>query len=183
MDSLQSFIKCIYRGSIRTESVESIGEELGMELSVRNIDEHGGEISRGKFSLIDGNLIYSMEGFEPIIWPIDLIRRFGGSNKKFIFEAGRRCRTGEGIYIFETISNDESFDAIRTRMGRFRGKIDKSTSTENPQHHQEPQQQQQHQQKQTSGPLRSIPYTLIDFDTTKALTESVQAHAASRASK
>lgn len=61
----------------------------------------------------------------------------------------------------DSSSTDENTECERKR--------DASTSTENPQNH-----------VRTLTDPRPLSYTLIDFDTTKALTESAQAHAANR---
>ncbi|XP_072533198.1 docking protein 1 [Salminus brasiliensis] len=40
-------------------------------------------------------------------WPYKLLRRFGRDKTMFTIEAGRRCESGPGIFIFETKQSDE----------------------------------------------------------------------------
>ncbi len=69
-----------------------------------------------KVQNIDGNLCQHSKGFMRITgdgmtlfagtckstsWPLDGIRRYGYHGDIFIFECGRKCATGEGIYAFK----------------------------------------------------------------------------------
>lgn len=197
---------CMYPGSIRTESIESI-EHAYQDCSFQatNIDEHGNEVSRGELQITDDNLIYFKPSKFPTRWPIDCIRRYGcmHDGEKFVFEVGRKCSTGEAIYAFrlnqnaqelvlklsekiEKLSNSHRLqgsssiynegggqDQNNNHRGicRVRKQLrDASTITDHSTHQ---------DSKEVSDP-RPLSYAMIDFDTTKALNESAQAHAANR---
>ena len=56
-------------------------------------------------------------------WHFNVIRRYGWSGRLFIFEAGRKARTGPGMFKFETKGTGasgrkifESFEHIRSEF-------------------------------------------------------------------
>lgn len=49
----------------------------------------------------------------PTQWPLQCLRRYGYENDTFIFEAGRRCDTGEGIYSFRCARADVLFQLLQ----------------------------------------------------------------------
>ena len=103
MNLLQMFMGCMYPGSIRTDSIDSMDHDYpDCRFQVANIDERGNEVSRGELHLTDRDLMYFRPSRFPTRWPIGYIRRYGCSEEgnKFIFEAGRRCQTGEAIFAF-----------------------------------------------------------------------------------
>lgn len=195
MDLLQSFLGCMYPGSIRTESLESIeNDDAYFACSAANIDPELNEISRGELRLNNTELIYVIDRVPPITWPLACIRRYGSEANVFIFESGRRCQTGEGKFAFrvepgvdlkERLSrkinclNPQSNDGRKisesnepeTPSSSKHKTRDVSTSTDN--------QAIDSDQRQNLCIL-PLSYVLIDFDTTKALNDSAQAHAASR---
>lgn len=46
-------------------------------------------------------------------WPLQCLRRYGYENETFSFEAGRRCKTGEGIYKFRCRRADVLFNLLQ----------------------------------------------------------------------
>lgn len=199
---------CMYPGSIRTESIESMEHCYpDCRFQASNIDEQDNEISRGELQITENDLIYFKPSKFPTRWPLDCIRRYGCTDHgdRFVFEVGRKCSTGQAIFAFRLNRGAELVQMLKERidkssmettpkpaamncgagvcgggggggnhhdMNRQR-KRDASTSTDN----------QNSQTLEDRGPADPKPlcYALIDFDTTKALTESAQAHAASRA--
>lgn len=57
-------------------------------------------IRSGFLELTPKELIFSTQGREPIVWSLQHLRRYGINGDIFSFEAGRRCVTGPGIYVF-----------------------------------------------------------------------------------
>lgn len=184
MNLLQSFMGCMYPGSIRTESIESIDDHSGYRFQVTNVDQDKNEVSRGELQLTDKDLIYFKPGKFPTRWPINSIRRYGWSEKMnlFSFEAGRRCPSGEAMYAFRLSRGAELFIRLKElerTSSETQTRIDASTSTDNQMinvDHINPLMME----GQEGADPRPLSYALIDFDTTKALNESAQAHAASR---
>ena len=60
------------------------------------------------------NLILKDLGTENIVaeWPIQHLRRYGRGRTKFSFEAGDKCKTGIGVYTFNTKEGDQIFHFI-----------------------------------------------------------------------
>ena len=60
------------------------------------------------------NLILKEMGTEnPVAeWPIQHLRRYGRGRTKFSFEAGDKCKTGIGVYTFNTREGDQIFHVV-----------------------------------------------------------------------
>ncbi|XP_015926286.1 docking protein 1 [Parasteatoda tepidariorum] len=52
-------------------------------------------------------------------WPYRHIRRYGCAFDNFSFEAGRKCDSGEGIFIFETNSGSQIFKKVDSHVSSF----------------------------------------------------------------
>lgn len=199
MNLLNSFMACMSPDHVSpTSSIESIGQDY--KFLATNIDEQGNDISRGELHVTDDAIIYVIANKVPINWPLLSIRRYGciDSGQKLIFEAGRKCGTGQGIYAFrlyrarECVDRlNEKIDSKESRLNRQRN--DSSTSTPKPTSIRVRQRKDaststdsDQQQSQSSievimnGSVKPLSYVLIDFETTKALNDSAQAHAAMR---
>ncbi|XP_072762061.1 uncharacterized protein Dok [Anoplolepis gracilipes] len=59
--------------------------------------------------LMDGDIVL-------FTWPYKYIRRYGYRDGKFIFEAGRKCESGEGSFRLEHSSQQEIFRCIYSKM-------------------------------------------------------------------
>uniref|UniRef100_A0A6G1SQ44 Fibroblast growth factor receptor substrate 2 n=1 Tax=Aceria tosichella TaxID=561515 RepID=A0A6G1SQ44_9ACAR len=170
------------------------------KFTASNIDEQGNDISRGQLHVTDDAIVYLMTNKAPISWPLDCIRRYGciDSGKKLIFEAGRKCSTGQGIYAFRLSRARECVDRLNEMINSKESRLNrqtnespmsraKPTSTRIPQRgHASTSTDSDQQQSQSSteatmdGAVKPLSYVLIDFETTKALNDSAQAHAAMR---
>lgn len=200
MNLLQSFMGCMYPDIIRTESIESMEHDCRFQAA--NIDEQGNEISRGELQITNDDLIYFKPSKFPTRWPLNYIRRYGciDASQKFVFEVGRKCSTGQAIFAFRLSRGNELVEKLNEKIEakllasqnentssltsscytqanpcatNHQRKKDVSTSTDcSP--------TRTSSQNQTVDP-RPLSYALIDFETTKALNDSAQAHAANRA--
>lgn len=52
-------------------------------------------------------------------WPIQHLRRYGRGRTKFSFEAGDKCKTGVGVYTFNTKEGDQIFHLIDTHARKL----------------------------------------------------------------
>ncbi|XP_076174807.1 docking protein homolog isoform X2 [Ptiloglossa arizonensis] len=59
--------------------------------------------------LMDGDIVL-------FTWPYRYIRRYGYKDGKFIFEAGRKCESGEGSFRLEHTSQQEIFRCMYSKM-------------------------------------------------------------------
>ncbi|CAM9475729.1 unnamed protein product [Lampetra planeri] len=57
-----------------------------------------------------GNAIY--------VWPYKLLRRFGRDKTSFTFEAGRRCNSGPGTFMFDTKNGNDIFTIIEESINQ-----------------------------------------------------------------
>ncbi|XP_033908197.3 docking protein 3-like [Acipenser ruthenus] len=55
-------------------------------------------------------------------WPYRLLRRFGQDKTAFTFEAGRRCKSGEGYFMFLSNNVPEIFRAMEQGIGQEKSK-------------------------------------------------------------
>jgi len=71
------------------------------EFKVYNVDAKLFKHSKGKIMITDENMILSQENSDAILWPLKGIRRYGSYQDIFLFECGRKCPTGEGLFAFK----------------------------------------------------------------------------------
>ena len=205
MNLLTSFMGCMYPGSIRTESIESFEHDSQTySFAADNLNEHGGLVSRGELQLKEDSLIYFTHGKFPTKWFLDWIRRYGclkDGSDKFAFELGRKCPTGGAVYAFQLDQDAQELVRLITErierrspvdIGRQRSSLDGRLS--NPVFHDRVSDTHDRSQLRSASTLtrttadeskeladpRPLSYVMIDFDTTKALTDVAQSHAATR---
>lgn len=73
----------------------------------------GQELTSGQLEVTSTNLTLYRKRKAPTQWPLQCLRRYGYENDTFIFEAGRRCKTGEGIYSFRCRRADVLFNLLQ----------------------------------------------------------------------
>lgn len=70
---------------------------------VYNVDAQLFKHSKGKIQITNTNLILLHENPEPepMKWPLTGVRRYGFHKNIFLFECGRKCPSGEGLFAFK----------------------------------------------------------------------------------
>ncbi|XP_076650314.1 docking protein homolog [Halictus rubicundus] len=66
-------------------------------------------VATADIKLMDGDMVL-------FTWPYRYIRRYGYKDGKFIFEAGRKCESGEGSFRMEHSSQQEIFRCMYSKM-------------------------------------------------------------------
>jgi len=60
-------------------------------------------------------------------WPYRYIRKYGYKSGQFCFEAGRKCGSGEGVFIFEHSNHQEIFKCISQKMKKMKEMLNDDT--------------------------------------------------------
>ncbi|KAH1019147.1 hypothetical protein HUJ04_009011 [Dendroctonus ponderosae] len=68
----------------------------------------------------DNTLLYS--------WPFSFIRKYGYKDRKFTFEAGRKCATGEGVFYLEHPNHNEIYRYLSAKMKQMKKKLKRAPS-------------------------------------------------------
>ncbi|XP_015914968.1 uncharacterized protein [Parasteatoda tepidariorum] len=80
---------------------------------VWNIDEDGHYIKSCHIQVSETELILHQRGEQPLVWPLQSLRRYGFDTELFSFECGHRCATGPGIYAFKCKQAEALFNALQ----------------------------------------------------------------------
>ncbi|XP_062120844.1 uncharacterized protein LOC133835016 [Drosophila sulfurigaster albostrigata] len=86
-----------------TNKLHELRQENVFRVRVAHLQPSGPEapiIRSGYLELTPRELIFLTPGYDPIVWALQHLRRYGLNGDLFSFEAGRRCMSGPGIYTF-----------------------------------------------------------------------------------
>lgn len=86
-----------------TNKLHELRQENVFRVRVAHLQPSGPEapiIRSGFLELTPRELIFLTPGYDPIVWALQHLRRYGLNGDLFSFEAGRRCMSGPGIYTF-----------------------------------------------------------------------------------
>lgn len=64
-----------------------------------------------------------------VTWPFSFIRKYGYKQGKFIFEAGRKCTTGEGVFHFEHTNYNEIYKCLAAKMKNMKKLLNRGDSS------------------------------------------------------
>ena len=74
---------------------------LSQYFDVYNVDARLLKHSKGRIQITANSMFLFQKDLDPVIWPLNAIRRYGSHKDIFLFESGRRCSTGEGMFAFK----------------------------------------------------------------------------------
>ncbi len=84
--------------------------------NVYNVDARLFKHAKGKIQITNSSLLLTYENNHgqqgPILWPLNGIRRYGFHKDIFLFECGRKCASGEGLFAFKCRKAKRLNDAI-----------------------------------------------------------------------
>lgn len=86
--------------------------------TVFNIDKKKLYGIPGKLEITSRDLIFHHENNQPVCWPLPYLRRYGFDVDVFMFESGRRCPTGPGIYAFKSSRACVLVELLQERIQR-----------------------------------------------------------------
>lgn len=78
-------------------------------------------VAKVDMKLMDGDIVL-------FTWPYRYIRRYGYRDGKFIFEAGRKCESGEGSFRLEHGSQQEIFKCMYAKMRSMKKLMDEENN-------------------------------------------------------
>ena len=81
---------------------------------VYNVDERLFKHSKGRIQITNNSLILCHQNAqtEPLQWPLNGVRRYGFHKDIFLFECGRKCKSGEGLFAFKCKKAKRLNDAL-----------------------------------------------------------------------
>jgi PTB domain (IRS-1 type) len=99
------------------------------EFKVYNVDAKLLKHSKGIIRITNNDMELCQPNRTPIVWPLNGIRRYGCYRDVFLFECGRKCVTGEGLFAFKCTKAQRLHDTLQASlMRKDTGLIKLSTS-------------------------------------------------------
>lgn len=89
---------------------------------------------QGFFEITPQELIFISSHEEPVAWALQHLRRYGLTGNIFSFEAGRRCRTGPGIYTFRCCNADQFYAKFQRCINSMSVLGERNNSSTHPSH-------------------------------------------------
>ncbi|XP_067951030.1 uncharacterized protein [Watersipora subatra] len=83
----------------------------------------------GILEVNDDELVHYQKNSEPIRWSYRCLRRYGLGNNTFLFESGRRCSTGPGLFAFKCTQADILHNIFTEKLKRFASNRNASMGT------------------------------------------------------
>lgn len=83
------------------------------EFKVYNVDANLAKHSKGTIQITNNKILLYQPDREPIEWPLNGIRRYGCYRDIFLFECGRKCATGEGLFAFKCKKAQRLHDTLQ----------------------------------------------------------------------
>jgi hypothetical protein len=80
---------------------QATDDDEPVSFKVHNVDAKLFKHSKGLLKITSDEMILYQDNQNLIHWPLNGIRRYGYYQNIFLFESGRKCPTGEGLYAFK----------------------------------------------------------------------------------
>jgi hypothetical protein len=87
-----------------------------IEFKVFNVDAKLLKHSKGVIKITNNDMELCQPSRTPIIWPLNGIRRYGCYRDIFLFECGRKCATGEGLFAFKCNKAQRLHDTLHVAL-------------------------------------------------------------------
>lgn len=81
-----------------------------------NIDSTGSIVTGGTIKVTKYDISFKFSNNNLAVWPLRSLRRYGYDEQIFSFEAGRRCKSGPGIYAFKCEKADQLFNLVQQNI-------------------------------------------------------------------
>ena len=88
-------------------------QNISQYFDVYNVDARLLKQKKGRIQITQYAMILYQKNEMPIIWPLSAIRKFGSHKDIFLFESGRRCLTGEGMFAFKCKQSKSIEDCLK----------------------------------------------------------------------
>jgi hypothetical protein len=88
------------------------------QFKVFNVDAKLLKHSKGVINITNNDMELCQPNRTPIIWPLNGIRRYGCYRDIFLFECGRKCATGEGLFAFKCKKAQRLHDTLHAALMR-----------------------------------------------------------------
>ena len=86
------------------------------KFKVYNVDAKLLKHSKGVINITNNDMELCQPNRTPIVWPLNGIRRYGCYRDIFLFECGRKCATGEGLFAFKCKKAQRLHDTLHSAL-------------------------------------------------------------------